>query len=299
MSSEDIEKGSRWASTIGSELEGTNFGLLCLTHENIDAPWICFEAGALAKLVEHSRVAPILFGVQPSDIQGPLAQFQATKFEKGDIMRLLRGINASTPDEARDDAQIEKVVDYLWPALANTIEPIVSAVTGKERPKREKSSATVEKVGPILEELLVLVRQQTQIVSDPAALLPARYFRQVIDQLSPRRDRELSNPAYLYDLSKHWIRFEKEWRFLMPTLISVVPAERVDRLRQSYARLDDVIGALLHRYDASRHPKWLRPTRRTSVGTPPAQAAQSSLAVGTQPELQATSKIGSETEPSV
>lgn len=49
--STEIEKGTRWASDIASELEVCAFGIACVTQENKDAPWLLFEAGALSKSV--------------------------------------------------------------------------------------------------------------------------------------------------------------------------------------------------------------------------------------------------------
>ena len=80
-SPDDTVKGARWSTEIAKELESSRVGLICVTPENLDAPWLLFEAGALSKLGK-SRVCPILFGVDPIDIKGPLVQFQAAKFEK-------------------------------------------------------------------------------------------------------------------------------------------------------------------------------------------------------------------------
>ena len=67
MSAEDIDKGERWSIDITRQLEETNFGIICMTLENIAAPWVLFEAGALSKSIERSRVSPLLFGLNPSD----------------------------------------------------------------------------------------------------------------------------------------------------------------------------------------------------------------------------------------
>src|SRR5437016_4734535 len=56
MSNDDIPTGARWLHSISSELESSDFGILCLTPENLRAPWINFEAGALSKKVDNSRV---------------------------------------------------------------------------------------------------------------------------------------------------------------------------------------------------------------------------------------------------
>src|SRR5207253_2371159 len=49
MSQHDLESGSRWAVGLTSELSETNFGLICLTPDNLLSPWLLFEAGAITK----------------------------------------------------------------------------------------------------------------------------------------------------------------------------------------------------------------------------------------------------------
>lgn len=82
FSPEDVEKGARWYPEISKELEQCSAGLICLTRDNLEAPWIMFEAGALSKSVEKSRLIPLLFGIGTADIKGPLIQFQAAPFSK-------------------------------------------------------------------------------------------------------------------------------------------------------------------------------------------------------------------------
>jgi predicted nucleotide-binding protein len=83
MSSHDIEKGERWLSTIFKSLEDINFGVVVLTPDNFNAPWILFEAGALSKNLTKARVVPILCGVSDSDLsKNPLSSFQYIKNEK-------------------------------------------------------------------------------------------------------------------------------------------------------------------------------------------------------------------------
>src|SRR4051812_44421684 len=77
VSSEDISAGARWQGEIAGALEATNFGLVCVTKENQGSPWLNFEAGALAKAVDSSRVVPLAIDLKPSDIENPLGQFQA------------------------------------------------------------------------------------------------------------------------------------------------------------------------------------------------------------------------------
>jgi hypothetical protein len=77
VSSEDIDKGARWSTDIAKELEDSTFGILCVTKENINAPWLTFEAGALSKTIEKSFVCPFLFDIKRSEVDGPILQFQS------------------------------------------------------------------------------------------------------------------------------------------------------------------------------------------------------------------------------
>jgi hypothetical protein len=55
-----------------------------------------FEAGAPSKRLGKAKVCPILFGVQPADLKGPLVQFQAARFEKSELQRVVRMITRSS-----------------------------------------------------------------------------------------------------------------------------------------------------------------------------------------------------------
>ena len=94
-SPEDIEKGENWDSKISTELSEYKYGIVCLTSENTKAPWINFEAGAIAKTLD-SRVSALMVNIKPSEIQGPLKRYQATKLEKSDMFQLITDINSST-----------------------------------------------------------------------------------------------------------------------------------------------------------------------------------------------------------
>lgn len=56
VSSEDIAKGSRWNAEVTKELENSCFGIICLTPENLIAPWLHFEAGALSKIIDNLKL---------------------------------------------------------------------------------------------------------------------------------------------------------------------------------------------------------------------------------------------------
>ena len=59
ITSTDVDKGARWQGEISKELSQSNFGIVCLTRDNVKSQWLAFEAGALSKHLE-GRVATVL-----------------------------------------------------------------------------------------------------------------------------------------------------------------------------------------------------------------------------------------------
>ena len=90
---DDIEKGTKWSNEITKELEESDVGILWLTRDNLNNPWILFEAGALSKNFGKSKVCTVLFGIDSSDLTGPLTGFQDTKFKKEDFEKNKAGIS--------------------------------------------------------------------------------------------------------------------------------------------------------------------------------------------------------------
>ena len=123
--SSDINKGARWSLDVSKELESSSFGILCITKDSKDAPWLNFEAGALSKFVERSRVAPFLFRVELSEIsEGPLSQFQATTFDKDDVHKLVRSLNSAESVPLLDKEALDTAFSRGWPDLADQLNEI-------------------------------------------------------------------------------------------------------------------------------------------------------------------------------
>ena len=149
---DDIEKGSRWSAEIAKELEGSDMGVMVLTRENLSSPWIMFEAGALSKQLDKSKICPILFGVENTDLVGPVVQFQATSFTKKDMKKLVKSMNNACGDESKLDGQVlDKVFERWWPEL----EDQVNSVMGRER---EGEGETIRSERELIEEILSLSR---------------------------------------------------------------------------------------------------------------------------------------------
>jgi hypothetical protein len=155
MSESDIEKGTRGLDEIGKALAGIKIGITCLTPENLNASWILYEAGALAKaLDDKTRLCTYLLGgLKPQDVPPPLGMFQATRPEKADTRKLVSTINVSVNEEPVPDSNLDTLFDKMWPDLEASISSM-PAPTAKIPAKR----STEEMISEILE----LVRGESQ-----------------------------------------------------------------------------------------------------------------------------------------
>lgn len=185
VSSEDIEKGSRWSTELSRELETSSFGIICVTPENLNAPWLHFEAGALSRLFDVARVSPFLFGVRRSDITGPFVQFQSTLFEKAEVEKLIRAINAACDDRALDEVRMGQVFEVWWPRLE---EPLSRLMKSLLEMRDSGGAGSPRPPAALLEEILDLVRGQERRLSSPDQLLPPEYMRRITkgSALGPR-----------------------------------------------------------------------------------------------------------------
>ena len=184
MSAANIDKGARWNSDIAVQLERAKVGIICLTPENLEAPWILFEAGALSKTLEKTYVCPYLFQVAPTDVKGPLVQFQHTMATKDDTRKLLHTINKALEDEALDDTQLDKSFEIWWPELDNNLKNITNVTTKREeRPARE-----------ILEEILELVRQSKRVSSNDDYF--SKQYNHIANKLVENVCKALENEQY-------------------------------------------------------------------------------------------------------
>ena len=153
-SPEDIKAGARWSTEIAEKLLSTRIGIICLTPDNLNAPWLMFEAGALSKQPE-ARVCPLLFKLKPIDVQSPLTQFQLNKFSDEGMRNILFSIN----DQLKpNDLAIEKLMtafEKWWPELDAAVSRILS---------RNSSSPTVKSTRTerdLIEEILIRIRNST------------------------------------------------------------------------------------------------------------------------------------------
>lgn len=244
VSSEDIDKGARWSSDIAKELQASEYGVLVITRDNQEAPWICFEAGALSKQIDKSRVSPFLFNLKRSDLrQGPLLQFQSTVFDKEDIAKLIGSINSNAPEAERlQDERLRKVFDVWWPHLQTQLDECMKKVP---RPSDEAKSQQPESPA-VLEELLDLARQQQKLLRSPEEILPPGYLRSVLREgnlARPGRGQDI--PAWRY-LKIQVDAIRKVVADLLERPKPLLSASEAEELQSASLKLREVTEYLIH-----------------------------------------------------
>ena len=147
MSDHDIQAGDRWGRKLDEQLEASHLGIVCLTAENLKSPWLIFEAGALSKAIDESRVVPYLFALKTTDVGPPLAQFQSVNADKKGTLDLVNSIYHAI-ESPLPLSELPVTFERWWPDLEDSLSHIARRVAAKRRSERE-----------ILEEILSLVRR--------------------------------------------------------------------------------------------------------------------------------------------
>jgi len=195
FSSEDIRKGSRWFHEIGDQLEQTNFGILCVTPENSDSPWLLFEAGALAKRVKQAHVSPLLLGLNEAQLKGPLAQFQCTVASEDDLFKLVKSMNEQLGEKALPESRLKTSFNRNWKDLEDAIGKCLTAFK-----KLDNTSQVTSRRSPddMLEEILNVTRGLGRQLEE----MRLDTLRSKVDLFSTNADARLANREYLDAVAK-------------------------------------------------------------------------------------------------
>jgi hypothetical protein len=139
MSQEDISKGRSWFISLLDALSDVRACVICVTPQNVHAPWIHFEAGAIACKKDDAHVFSYLVGV-PSNLVSatPLGQYQWTLCDKDDTWRLVKSVNKALGGEAHDEGLLETQFKQKWRQLKQRVEAVLQEQEEEEKRKQER-----------------------------------------------------------------------------------------------------------------------------------------------------------------
>lgn len=130
-SDKEIAHGDKFYSILTKKLAESNFGILVITKNNFNNPWILYEAGALSKL-EKSSVIPLLLGgltvEKIEDAKSPLRQFQSiTDLHKDKFIGVVRDICVNKIHINSDLTEtITKTTERKWGNFKKRIDDILN-----------------------------------------------------------------------------------------------------------------------------------------------------------------------------
>lgn len=221
VSSEDIDKGARWSTDIAAELADSSYGILCVTKENLHAPWLNFEAGALSKTMDKSFVSPFLFDIKRSEVNGPILQFQSTIFEKDDVKKLLFSLNKADNGEQLTPERLEKALGVWYPDLEKQLNQLLESQPQKTVAVEPKKNELYS--NEILEEILDISRVNQKLLRNPELDVHKELdmlkmmFKDIISRSEFEKESRMMNrkrrvhPKMLDELLHTSPRFEKNF----------------------------------------------------------------------------------------
>jgi hypothetical protein len=188
--SSDTEKGDAWFDTIEKNLAEARVGVLFLTPQNQNEPWLNYEAGALRTLRSGNmkRLCAVFVGMKTADYTGPLKNFQMTNFaDEADMLKLMRSINGTMerPLEAR---RLEEEFGEKWSRLvADTQEAVqnASAEGAGDAPTEQHTRSAEDKLDEVL-DLLREMQRKRSVVSTGHMKRAEQAMREAVD----RKDAE-------------------------------------------------------------------------------------------------------------
>ena len=85
---EDLSSGEQWVTRLQTELDECSLFVLSLTKENINSPWLTYEAGMAS--AKGKSVLPLLINCEFEDLRGsPLRSYQGIKLSEDASRRKL------------------------------------------------------------------------------------------------------------------------------------------------------------------------------------------------------------------
>ncbi len=102
VSSRDLHSNAPgWRASIMEALQTADYGIVCLTERNKDAPWVMYESGALDMRLGFRNLSVLALDLDPKNLPSPLDYKHARAFDIESLECLLEdiclGLNLKKP----------------------------------------------------------------------------------------------------------------------------------------------------------------------------------------------------------
>jgi len=136
MAAEEIDL-EKWTTDEVRHLSEFRLAIVCLTPENISAPALSTQVGAMWTSIERALILPYLLGVARSELVGPLVEFQVVTATHDGTYSLVHSINRAMSGDAVSEDLLKRSFERWWPDLESKLNSVVSKVSATD-PLEEK-----------------------------------------------------------------------------------------------------------------------------------------------------------------
>ena len=135
-----------WRKVLAEACQEADFGIVCLTRDNIYNPWIHFEAGAIFRDFDKPRVIPVVLGQEK--VQQPFSDLQVCQADRDGIFRVLERMAEATPDKL---ARCRKLHERFWEDLERSFERAMEEIVKNPPPPPPQKEILQEVLGHVRE----------------------------------------------------------------------------------------------------------------------------------------------------
>ena len=137
---DNLATGSLWFVALNEALTTVvDCGLLCLTADNANSPWLAYEAGALRQKTE--LVIPLLFEVSSvMQLSDPLRRFPALSFGFESMLEVVYQLNDLCGDKRLSEQELERRFQARYPTLQALIKEKLSEMKSQVLPTPDNST---------------------------------------------------------------------------------------------------------------------------------------------------------------
>lgn len=142
----DLMPGERSLAEIDKRLQEAVAGVVVVTPENQNEPWLSFEAGYLACHVGNGarRVIPLTMdGLKPGDLTGPLGMLQGVQFGRDGVKQLLESLCEVV---GLDKGRADRKMDAFWDRLESRIADLANSRTVPARVQKRSSDDKIDEI---------------------------------------------------------------------------------------------------------------------------------------------------------
>lgn len=141
VSPDESRRGTAWFKALKDQHKQIDFGIICLSRENVNAPWLLFEAGILSTRFDEAHLCAMLIGDFPDEaLEGPLANFRSIKLnDREDVRKLVQQINQMHGTRMLSANSLNSAFDRRWRVLEDACKKTIEGSPGRKEIEKPKT----------------------------------------------------------------------------------------------------------------------------------------------------------------